>query len=577
MSFYSDNVNHQILVALLKAHQIRYVIASPGGTNPALVASFQNDNFFKLYSCVDERSAAYMACGLSCQTNEPVVICCTGATASRNYYPGLTEARYRKIPIIAITCSRPSIHIGHLMPQVTDRVHYLHDIFITSEQITIVKDSEDFRTCEYRINSALLECKRHGGGPVHLNVECINQKCTVRSLPDVHLIKRITLSDQTLPSISSKSVVIFVGSHKDMSSELTHSIESFCEKYNGVVFADHTSGYYGKYKIQYSLFGTQTRHSFLFDNIELLIHIGEVSGDYHTMWNIKSSHVWRINEDGEIRIKFEKLDYIFEMPEVSFFEFYNRSVLNRQETSLYESLSKTYQLLYDSIPNLELSHMQIAKSFHKSLPPKSIVHFAILNALRSWNFFPLDSSIRTSSNVGGFGIDGCMSTLIGASLVDPSKLFFCFIGDLAFFYDMNSLGNRHIKSNIRIIVINDNGGSEFRHFQSPILNVDPNPFVAGSGHFGNQSDVLLRNYAESLGFDYISIKSKEELESHKNIILSENQLEKPLLVEVFSTPEAQSNSWKRISEIANPDFNDLIKVTQKVRKAGIKKIINIIK
>ena len=62
---YTDNLNQQILIALLKEHGIKKIVASPGGTNPALVISMQSDSFFEMYSCVDERSAAYMACGLA--------------------------------------------------------------------------------------------------------------------------------------------------------------------------------------------------------------------------------------------------------------------------------------------------------------------------------------------------------------------------------------------------------------------------------------------------------------------------------------------------------------------------------
>ena len=90
--YYTKERNVQIVLSLLKAHGIRKVIASPGSTNIAVVGSMEHDSFFEIYSCVDERSAAYMACGLSAESGEPVVLSCTGATASRNYYPGLTEA-----------------------------------------------------------------------------------------------------------------------------------------------------------------------------------------------------------------------------------------------------------------------------------------------------------------------------------------------------------------------------------------------------------------------------------------------------------------------------------------------------
>ena len=95
---YTVERNAQIILRMLKEYNIRKVVASPGTTNVTMVASMQNDPYFEMYSCVDERSAAYLACGLAEESGEAVVLSCTGATASRNYMPGLTEAYYRKLP-----------------------------------------------------------------------------------------------------------------------------------------------------------------------------------------------------------------------------------------------------------------------------------------------------------------------------------------------------------------------------------------------------------------------------------------------------------------------------------------------
>ena len=62
--FYTTERNVQIVLSLLKANGIKKIIASPGTTNYTLVGSVQNDPYFEVYSSVDERSAAYMACGM---------------------------------------------------------------------------------------------------------------------------------------------------------------------------------------------------------------------------------------------------------------------------------------------------------------------------------------------------------------------------------------------------------------------------------------------------------------------------------------------------------------------------------
>ena len=126
--YYTAERNVQIILYLLKQYGIRKVVASPGTTNITLVASMQQDPFFEMYSAADERSAAYIACGLAEESREPVALSCTGATASRNYISGLTEAYYRKLPVLAITSTQLTGRIGHNIPQVIDRSVSMNDI-----------------------------------------------------------------------------------------------------------------------------------------------------------------------------------------------------------------------------------------------------------------------------------------------------------------------------------------------------------------------------------------------------------------------------------------------------------------
>ncbi|MCS3133314.1 hypothetical protein NXW30_12495 [Phocaeicola vulgatus] len=53
-----------------------------------------------MYSCVDERSAAYMACGIAAESGEPIVVTCTEATASRNYLPWANRGLLSQITYI---------------------------------------------------------------------------------------------------------------------------------------------------------------------------------------------------------------------------------------------------------------------------------------------------------------------------------------------------------------------------------------------------------------------------------------------------------------------------------------------
>ena len=170
MSFcYSAEKNVQILVALLKAHGIRRVVASPGTTNLNFVASCQHDGSFEMYSAVDERGAAYMAVGMAYESGEPVVITCTGATASRNYLPALTEAYHRKLPILAVTATQDMSNRGNLSPQFVDRTAQPSESVVLSVTLPYIHEGDELE--EWRanldVNRALLALRNSaysGGG-----------------------------------------------------------------------------------------------------------------------------------------------------------------------------------------------------------------------------------------------------------------------------------------------------------------------------------------------------------------------------------------------------------------------------
>ena len=92
--YYTSERNILMLLSLLKAHNIRKIVASPGTKNIPFVYSASIDDFFEIYSSVDERSACYIACGLAEESGEPVVINCRGDRGFRKYMFGLKEEYY---------------------------------------------------------------------------------------------------------------------------------------------------------------------------------------------------------------------------------------------------------------------------------------------------------------------------------------------------------------------------------------------------------------------------------------------------------------------------------------------------
>lgn len=571
---YTDELNIQILISLLKKHNIKNIVASPGTTNISFVASVQSDDFFNVISCVDERSAAYMACGMAAETGEPVVITCTGATASRNYFSGLTEAYYRKLPVIAITATQHLGRIGQNVAQVIDRTVQPKDIVKKSIQLQTVYSEEDRWDCNLKINDALLECRRNGGGPVHINMVTTysnNFNCT--ELPNERKIERIEYSDD-LPQINAKRIAIFVGNHRPMEQKLSEAIDEFCEKYNGIVLCDHTSNYNGKYKILGSIVCNQESTIDL-KNIELLIDIGNITGAYMP---INPKEVWRINPDGEVRDTYKKLRYIFQMDELDFFIKYNKKTEQKENTEYFDLWLQERKKLVNKLENIDLpfSNLWVASNTIDKIKEDSIIHLAILNTLRAWNYFDSNKKLNFYCNTGGFGIDGIMSSAIGNSLVNEKNIYCC-IGDLAFFYDLNSIGNREIKNNLRILLVNNGCGTEFHNYnhRAEIVSKEykmESRFFAADGHFGNKSKDLVKHYSEDLGFKYITASNKNEFNEHINEFVSEKS-DKPILFEIFTNQEEESEALKIINNL-QVDAKSVIKNI--IGEKNIKKVKKIL-
>ena len=314
--YYTGERNHQILISLMKAHNIHQAVVSPGGTNIGVVASLQQDPFFTLYSCIDERSAAYMACGIAAESGEPVAICCTGATAARNYYPAMTEAFYRKLPVLAITCSHSNEEIGHNIPQVTNRTEPPSDFAKMSVYLPSVHSELEEWSCMVKANAAILELTHNGGGPVHINLMTeYSTDFSVKELSPVNVIHRICAHDK-LPKLSNTRVAIYVGSHLKWTDALTAAVDEFCNHYDAVVLCDQTSNYKGNYGVFPYLISCQKQLTFDCRSINTLIHIGDISGAYV---HVSPNHVWRVNPDGVVSDTFKKLNYVFEMDELDFF------------------------------------------------------------------------------------------------------------------------------------------------------------------------------------------------------------------------------------------------------------------
>ncbi len=560
MGKYTDERNTRILIALLKAHGIRKVVANPGVRNISFTGSVQNDPWFKVYSGVDERHSAYLAVGMAAESGEPVVLSCTQATASRNYLPAMTEAFYRKVPVLAVTSMVDVSRNGQLLPQTIEQTISPPDVYRCSVCCNEVHTDADAAACARQVNEAILALSRNGGGPANINlVTSFSTGFSFDALPEVRKISRWTPNSlDNAPEIpAGAKVAIFMGARRmprdsAAAARMTEAVELFVKSRSAVVLCDMTSEYGGEGRVDSDLLFAQknlfSMPSFKALRPDLVIHVGEISGSRTGSALLVKAPVWRVSEDGEIRDLRGKLEHVFEMDFEGFCRHYAGQEVGENSYAVqWQSADREIRAL---VPELPFSNCWIAQRMQGALPAGARLHLGIYNSLRSWNCFPPPAVVRASANVGGFGIDGCLSTAIGASLASPSDLVFCVLGDLSFFYDMNALGNRHVGANVRILLVNNGTGAEFNLYRNPgaAFGERVNDFIAAGGHFGNRSERLVRHYAEDLGFKYLSASDKAAFDASLSEFVGPGD-GRPMLFECFTEAKAESDAMYALEHL----------------------------
>jgi 2-succinyl-5-enolpyruvyl-6-hydroxy-3-cyclohexene-1-carboxylate synthase len=289
---------------------------------------------------------------------------------------------------------------------------------------------------------------------------------------------------------------------------------------------------------------------------DIVIDIGGITGDYSAVTYFQGIEHWRVSEDGQYNQRYGGLNHQFFCSERLFFETMTNGINGSggSDCSFYEQMLESIDEII--IPEMPLSNTYISYQLSTKLPKYCFLHMSILNSLRNMDCFPLDETIDCCSNVGGFGIDGAVSTLVGHSMVNSQRLYFGLIGDLAFFYDMNALGIRHIQNNLRILLVNNGRGVEFRlnpSIEAPFGD-SLNHFVAAHGHFGSA-----KAWAESMGFEYMYARDKNEFDNNIDIfcIPEVATFDKPILFEVFTTVEGEQEGYSLLNS-SNRPINSMV-------------------
>lgn len=106
---------------------VRDVVLCPGSRNAPLAFALHDadrDGRLRLHVRIDERTAGYLAIGLAVAAGAPVCVAMTSGTAVANLGPAVIEANYARVPLIVLSANRPYELLGTGANQTMEQLGY---------------------------------------------------------------------------------------------------------------------------------------------------------------------------------------------------------------------------------------------------------------------------------------------------------------------------------------------------------------------------------------------------------------------------------------------------------------------
>lgn len=461
-----------ILALLLRKHGVRHVVCSPGSRNAPVVVAINRISEFATTVVIDERSAGFIALGISSVDAAPVALVCTSGTALLNYMPAIAEARYRKLPLIVISADRPYQWIGQADSQTLPQPDALGEFVKMAVNIYDYDDNQSLWYANRAINDALLSATSRDMGPVHINIQLDKPLGALRNRHDqapraVSRHEAVMLSDNVVTEavdyISKCNRVMVVAGFMTPCKELTRALTRWIDRPGIVVFSEPISNLRLKECVT-NIDNTLKAVSGKIEDYrpDLVITIGGsiVSKRLKEFLRgcLTSAH-WHVGYEDNLIDCYGILTSEYRCSPAVFFN---------QITPCRTSGNNSYRDMW-----IEASRQAIS-----DFPSHPLSH-VLASCPHGWNLqlsnglsvrmameMPLGHFKRVDCNRGVSGIDGSTSTALGMSIGDTSTTTLLVTGDMSAAYDIGALAAEGITGRIKIVVVNNQGGGIFRGIES---------------------------------------------------------------------------------------------------------------
>ena len=516
---------------------------------------------------IDERSAGYIAIGIAQQTKKPVVIICTSGTAALNFYPAIAESLYQKVPLVVLTADRPAELLGQQDGQMINQDLVFEKNCLHSVSLPSYLYGKENAKSTAQIVAKSVQLAKNCQGPVHINIPLreplypnkLSKTVAAQSNREnidgnLQPINNTSFTHNFVTSINESwnkyaRKIILIGQYPT-DNELYTALHILSSRNDVVILGDVLSNKQSvvtspSFDFILSHCDPKT-HALL--NPDLLISFGgPIVSKSLKLWlkSIQPKVHYRIQQHQPLVNTYGNVtEFVNAKPEDILFLLHS-TVIN--DVSI--AYKKLWQLL-DSRANSEIkrfikttpfSELTAVNTILNAIPDAVNLHLANSSVVRYVSLLgDLNPSWILNGNRGTSGIDGCNSTAVGASIVN-NRLTVLLTGDVGFLYDKNAFWNNHIADNLRIIVINNNGGGIFTLIDGPSQHPNQELFFT-TPHNGS-----IRNTALDNGLEYYFCESNSGLEKALKTFF--NPSNKSAVLEIKVNMKENASLFNRFKKI----------------------------
>ncbi|MBA2878298.1 2-succinyl-5-enolpyruvyl-6-hydroxy-3-cyclohexene-1-carboxylate synthase [Anoxybacillus kamchatkensis] len=466
---------------------IQQVVISPGSRSTPLAMVMAEHPQLNIHVHIDERSAAFFALGMAKASGKPVALVCTSGTAVANYYPAIVEAYYARVPLVVITADRPHELRDVGAPQAIDQLHMYGSYVKWFVDMALPEGNEQMlRYAEMVAARAVCVATSVPAGPVHINVPLREPL--------------VPMLNESLFSTPSVTRTVYRG-NKHLSQEMIDELyEQLRHVEKGVIVCGdfHVEGFADAVvelaeALQYPILADPLsslrtgvhRKQLIIESYDAMLKcetfadafIPDVVIRFGAMPVSKSLYLWLqrhkqvkqmiVDEAGQWRDPTLSLQVLIEANEVQFcHELAQRASTTSRSSQWVNQWKKinerAKQMLLQAKEEENMFEGKIFIELAQLLPDEATLFVGNSMPIRDADTFFMSSHkrIRLLANRGANGIDGVVSSALGASCVAQPLVLV--IGDLSFYHDLNGLLAAKLQQlHATIIVLNNNGGGIF--------------------------------------------------------------------------------------------------------------------